>query len=190
MKEGIIKDAYEAIIKELQTVLTLFYVLAVGVGMLFNYQKYSEFEINIFDYSDVFDFLIAPFSDFNIILFLIISIGFVFLIFGLDTFWKRKHLKSYSILNFGIDKKKWFKSFRYIGFMITFIFYIYSSADFYGRFIKKNIQNQAPISIRFADNEIKTGILIGKTKEIIFLLNGDHVDAIPITSLVKEIKIK
>ena len=56
MSEGIIKDAYEAIIKEIQTVFALLYVIAVGIGMLFNYQKYSEFGINIFDYSDVFDF--------------------------------------------------------------------------------------------------------------------------------------
>lgn len=40
------------------------------------------------------------------------------------------------------------------------------------------------------DDEIKTGKLIGKTKEIIFLLDGESVYAIPITSLVKEIKIK
>jgi hypothetical protein len=37
---------------------------------------------------------------------------------------------------------------------------------------------------------VKTGKLIGKTKDILFLLNNDSVEAIPITSVVKEIKIK
>ncbi len=57
MKEGLIKDSYELFIKEIQTLLTLAYVIAVGIGMLFNYKKYSEFEINIFEYGDAFDFL-------------------------------------------------------------------------------------------------------------------------------------
>jgi hypothetical protein len=50
MKEGLIKDVYEAILKEIQTVIALGYILTVGIGMLFNYQKYSEFNINIFEY--------------------------------------------------------------------------------------------------------------------------------------------
>lgn len=64
MNEGMIKDRYEVIIKEIETVITICYILAVGVGMLFNYKKFSKFGINKFDYADVFDFLIAPFSDF------------------------------------------------------------------------------------------------------------------------------
>ncbi len=41
MKEGIIRNSYEAVIQELQTIITVSYILAVGLGMLFNYQKYS-----------------------------------------------------------------------------------------------------------------------------------------------------
>ena len=81
MKEGLVKDTYDLIIKEIQTVITASYIIAVGIGMLFNYQKYSEFEINIFNYSDVFDFLIAPFSDFYILLFASASILFVSILF-------------------------------------------------------------------------------------------------------------
>lgn len=38
--------------------------------------------------------------------------------------------------------------------------------------------------------EIKEGRLIGKTKDVLFLLQGDSVDAIPFTALVKRIEIK
>ncbi len=69
MKEGIIKDKYEIVIKELQTIISILYIFAVGIGMLFNFQKFSEFGINIFEFADIFDFLIAPFSDFKILLF-------------------------------------------------------------------------------------------------------------------------
>jgi len=86
MKEGLIKNAYEDIIKEIQTIITISYILAIGIGMLFNFQKFSEFGINIFDYADVFDFLIAPFSDFKILLFSLISISATFLLLKFDTF--------------------------------------------------------------------------------------------------------
>lgn len=190
MKEGLIKDTYELIIKEIQTVITASYIIAVGIGMLFNYQKYSEFEINIFNYSDVFDFLIAPFSDFYILFFATASMSFIFILFKLDTIWKDKWPKSYSKANFGLDKKPWFKTYRIGIFIISFFLYLYLSADYYGKYSKDKIIKQNDISIKLADNEIREGKLIGKTKDVIFLLNGDKVYAIPISSLVKEIRIK
>ena len=189
MKEGIIKDTYEVALKEIQTIITISYILAVGIGMLFNFQKFSEFGINIFDYADVFDFLIAPFSDFKILLFTIISLTLTYFIFRLDSFWKRKFPKTYSKQSFGMDKKVWFNSFRYFSFAIVFIFYLFISADKYGRISKEQILNQSSIKIRFSDNESKNGIMIGKTKDVIFLMTGEKVEAIPITSLVKEIEI-
>ncbi|WP_347175170.1 hypothetical protein [Polaribacter uvawellassae] len=190
MKEGLIKDTYESIIKEIQTVITASYIIAVGIGMLFNYQKYSEFDINIFNYSDVFDFLIAPFSDFYILLFATASILFVSILIKLDTLWKNKWPKSYSKASFGIDKKSWYKTYRIVLFIISFFLYLYLSADSYGKYTKDRINNLNDISIKLADNEIKSGKLIGKTKDVIFLLNNENVYAIPISSLVKEIKIK
>ena len=190
MKEGLIKDTYELIIKEIQTVITASYIIAVGIGMLFNYQKYSEFDINIFNYSDVFDFLIAPFSDFYILLFATASILFISILIKLDTLWKNKWPKSYSKANFGLDKKSWYKTYRIVLFIISFFLYLHLSADFYGKYTKDRINNLNDISIKLADNEIKSGKLIGKTKDVIFLLNNENVYAIPISSLVKEIKIK
>lgn len=99
MKEGLIKDAYELIIKEIQTIVTISYIIAVAVGMLFNFQKYDEFDINIFYYGDVFDFLIAPFSDVYIILFATVSILIVYLLLRMDSYWKKKWPKVYSIAN-------------------------------------------------------------------------------------------
>jgi hypothetical protein len=189
MKEGMIKDTYEDVLKEIQTVITISYIIAVGIGMLFNFQKYSEFGINIFDYADVFDFLIAPFSDFNILLFTIISLTLTYLLIKVDLLWKRKFPKSYSKQSFGWDKKTWYNSFRYISFTILFIFYLYISANYYGNISKKQILNQSSIKIRFSDNEFKKGKMIGKTKDVIFIMTGEKVEAIPITSLVKEIEI-
>ncbi len=189
MKEGLIKDAYETVIKEIQTILTISYILALGIGMLFTFQKYSEFGINVFDYADVFDFMVAPFSDFKILLFTVISLAISYSLLRLDLFLKRKLPKSYSKMSFGWDKKIWYNFFRYFSFAILFIYYLFISANKYGEISKEQILNQTSIQIRFSDNEIKKGKMIGKTKDVIFLLTGEKVEAIPITSLVKEIEI-
>ena len=190
MKEGLIKDAYELIIKEIQTAITAVYIFAIGIGMLFNYQKYSEFDINIFAYSDVFDFLIAPFADFYLLFFATASIAFVSLLIKLDDLWKRKRPVSYAKWNFGDDSKSWFKTYRIVAIAITFVLYIYISADYYGKNAKTRVLEQDDISIRMEDNEIRSGKLIGKTKDVIFLLRDENVYAIPINASVKEIRIK
>ncbi len=188
MKEGLIKDSYEIVIKEIQTLITISYIIAVGIGMLFNYQKFDEFGINIFDYADVFDFLIAPFSDLKIMIFTIISFTLIYVFFRLELLLKRKFPKLYSKLNFG-SKKVRSNFSKYFVFAFAFIYYLYISADIYGNISKDQILDQPSIKIRFSDNEIKKGKMIGKTKEVIFLLNGEKVEVIPILSLVKEIEI-
>ncbi len=190
MNEGIIKNAYEAMIKELQTIITVAYIFAVGVGMLFNYQRYDEFGINIFDYADVFDFLITPFSDFQVLLFTMISLLLTYLIYKLDVAWKGKYPKWYSrLVYFGFDQKSWFANFRYFTFFILFISYLYVSADWYGSISKKQLKKLDRITIQFSDGEVKKGKMIGKTKEVIFLMYGKQVEVIPISSLVKTIKM-
>lgn len=191
MKEGIIKDVYEEIIKELQSIISLAYLLMVAVGMLFNYHKYAKFGINIFDYADVFDFLIAPFSDPKIFLFCIVSIIFSYVVVKADIYWKKRFPKWYSISNFGMDKKKWFETYRRILLPTIFILYLFLAASIYSNFTTTEIRDQKPIKITFSDNTEKKGILIGKTKEVLFLLTKNKkVDAIPLTSSVKEYEIK
>jgi len=53
----------------------------------------------------------------------------------------------------------------------------------------KEVLDSNPIKLKFADNEIKKGLLIGKTKDIIFLLDGNRVTAVPITSFLKEFEL-
>lgn len=189
MKEGIIKDAYELMIKEIQTIISISYIVAVGIGMLFNYQKYILFGINIFDYADVFDFLISPFSDVKIISFTIVSIIMASVIVYADILWKKKFPNTYSRFNFGVDKKTWFTTIRYVSTAALIVLYLVIASEFYGKVTKEEILNQSAVRIRFSDDEIKKGKMIGKTNDVIFLLNGDNVVAIPITSLVKEIEI-
>lgn len=175
--------------KESQTIFTVSYVIAIGIGMLFMYQKYAEFGINIFDYAGVFDFLIAPFSDFRILFFTVGSLLVTYLIYLIDKFYQQRYPRVYSKANFGLDRKYWYRSLRNISAFVLFILYLGISAFTYGTISKKEILEQTPIQVTFVDNQTKTGQMIGKTKEVIFLTNENTVEVIPITSLVKEIRV-
>ncbi len=188
--EGLIKNSDERIIGELQTILTITYILTIGIGMLFSFQKYRHFGINIFDYADVFDFLITPFSDFKILMFSVGSIFAGLSIVRIDMYIKRTKPKYYSRVNFGMDKKKWFEPVRYTMYIFVVLFYLYLTSEAYGNLTKSVIEKQNTIDVKFNDGEITTGILIGKTSEILFLKKNGKVTAIPIKSMVKEIGIK
>ncbi len=189
MKEGIIKDIYEVVIREIQLVLSLFYLLIVAVGMVFNYFKYNKFGINIFQYADVFDFLIAPFEDFRIIGFTLLSVFLTSVFLLLDVFWKNKFPESYSRFNFGWDKKKWFNLwFRFPAFLLLMIFYFNITADIYGESTSDRIKGSEDIELIFMDKSVKKGKAIGKTREVFFLLDGKDVLAVPLSSNVKFIK--
>ena len=118
--DGIIKDQVEAILKELQTVISVFYILMVGIEMLFEYKRYALFGINIFDYADVFDFLIAPFKSPSIFIFIFLSLLAVYIVIKLDTFMQAKLPRLYRISSFGWDRKSWYPTFRYFAFAFLF----------------------------------------------------------------------
>lgn len=190
MKEGLIKDAYELVIRELQSVVTVAYICMVGIGMLFNYHYYDNFGVNIFEYGDVLDFLITPFEDIIIVVFTVLSSILVWGLSQADKFWKKKSPKWYSTLNFGIDKSSWFTVYRGVGFTLLFLLYLNLSAMIYGDLKSVKVKDQVDIEVRFSDNEIISGKLLGKTQGVLFLLQEEKVKAIPITAMVKEYDIR
>lgn len=134
-KNGLIDDKYELIVKEFQTILSVFYLLLVGIGMLFSYSKYSKFGINIFQYSDIFDFLLAPFRDVTIFIFSFITIFVVFLVYKLNELTKKKFPKYYnSKFNFGLLKSK-----PILTMIMMFLLYLYIFSGKYGKLSKKRI---------------------------------------------------
>lgn len=189
-EEGIIKDRVEAVLKELQTVISVFYIMMVGIGMLFEYQKYNLFGINIFEYADVFDFLIAPFKSPTIFLFILLSLVLTYAIFKLDIFMQKKWSKFYGVLSFGWDKKSWYPTFRYFTMVVIFIVYIFVSSKKLAENSESDfLQNNETVSIVYADNSKISGKIIGKTTETMFFFTNGRVKIIPINSLVKEINL-
>ena len=186
-KNGLINDKYELIVKEFQTILSLFYLLLVGIGMLFSYSKYAVFRVNIFQYSDILDFLLEPFRDITIFLFTFITVVLIYLLVKLELFTKRKFNKLYnSKFYFGF-----YKSNPLISMVIFFILYLYVFSGKYGKLCETRILKKSNnIEILLNNGEIKKGKLIGKNNGYIFLLeNEKEVNIYPISNSINKIKI-
>lgn len=184
------KNLTRSAFKNIQSIMAIAYLAMVGIGMLFNHFKYQKFGINIFDYADVFDFLIAPFADLDILLFSIVSIGFITILFKIDNIGYNKKSRLYSIVNLGLDKKKWFDSFRTTLYVTLSLLYLFLAADYYGKTKYQSISEQEPIFVAHNDKTHTKGQYIGKTKDIIFLLVDNRTMAIPINNQVKFIDLK
>lgn len=62
-------------------------------------------------------------------------------------------------------------------------------AIIYGDYSHKEVLKQNDITVKYHDNELVTGKQIGKTSEVIFLLDkNSKTKVIPMQSLVKEIQ--
>ena len=187
-KNGLIDDKYELVAKEFQTVLSVFYLLLVGIGMLFSYSKYSKFGINIFQYSDIFDFLLTPFRDVTIFVFSFITISLVYLVFITKKIIRKKFPKYYnSKFSFGL-----YKSYPILSMFFMFVLYLFIFSGKYGELSKKQILAKPNnIEITLNNEIIKKGNLIGKNNGYIFLLeNENEVKIYPISNSIKVIKIK
>jgi len=190
MNENLIKEIINKVLKSAQLVLTLAYLMAIGVGMLFNYHKYEAFGINIFDYSSIFDFLIAPFADFKIVVFTVVTLCLTYLLFKGDAYWKKKFPNSYSKSIFNLEQYSWYRNLRHIMYFVIFIWYLVMAAQYYGRSSYKNTLIQEPVKIEYAGGEVLEGIMIGKTSDMLFMYSDKEVKAIPISANLKTIQIK
>ena len=177
-------------LSKIQGIIPLAYAIMVAIGMLFEYHRYKIFGINIFQYADIFDFLIAPFKDFNIIGTLLLIIFSLSLGHILDKFMKRWP-KFYYMANFGITKKSWYNNYVKASFVLIFIILLFYASDKLAQSnYKQVIFNKNEVQVIYADNEVIKGSLIGKTKEVVFIFKNENVTVIPSTSFIKKIQFK
>lgn len=165
-------------LNEPQILFTLIYVLAITIGMIFNYAKYKKFGINVFDYCDLTDFILFPFSDSKILLFTIVLALFCFVLYYVDiklrdvfpTFFNKKAIspKQYKTVSL---------------FISTFLFmlFIYIIAGKYSQNIYNNIELSENITI-YAKTANYTGKYVGKTSDVIFMYQNNKLHIFPITS--------
>lgn len=172
-------------LKEPQILISLLYALAVGIGMIFNYSKYKLYGINIFDYADLTDFLLAPFSDLTILFSSISLLIFAFIFYYLDAAIKAKYPKFY---DFNFLKKVKYANLSALITLAVFITAITVFAKQYSKKQFKNIDQEKNITIQTKNNIIK-GKYLGKTKDVLFVIEDCEVKIIPITSNIDFYKL-
>jgi hypothetical protein len=184
-EEGLIKDRYEPIIREAQTILTLSYAFMIGIGMLFQYQKYSHFSINIFDYADILDFFVAPFADRAVFVFALLATLFPIVTFRFDNWWRRKSPKTYSWAWLRMDTRSWFERVRLLSFLFLFPYFLYFMALSYGDMREHSIRDSIPYELVFLDGQVVEGAFIGKTSDVLFLEVNGKTKIYPFSATVR-----
>lgn len=176
---------------DLQGYITLSYLGAVAVGMMFDYQYYNHFAIDIFEYSDILDFLLTPARNLEVILFVIATIIIVWFLFRIDKAWEDKFPKSYRRFNFPGWQKS-LKKYRSALFLFSLVLYLFIASGVYGtRKFERFNTDPTPVSLTFeSGSKTISGSLIGKNKDYLFLQSADStIKAIPINADVQEIVI-
>lgn len=174
---------------DLQGYITLSYLGAVAVGMMFDYQYYNHFAIDIFEYSDILDFLLTPARNLEVILFVIGTIIIVWFLFRIDKAWEDKYPNSYRKFNFPGWQKS-LKNYRSSFQLFSVVLYLFIGSQVYGeRKFDRFETNPTPVSLTFeSGSKSISGSLIGKNKDYLFLQTPDStIKAIPINADVQEI---
>lgn len=174
-----------------QTYITLGYLTIVLIGMMFDYKYYNHFDINIFEYADILDFLLAPVKNFELILFAAASLIAVLIFFQIDKLWQDRWPKSYKRFNFGMSTNA-LKKYRPYIIVLSALAYLNLASEFYGdRMFKRFEEAPKEIEIVFqSDERVLKGKLIGKNADYVIMQTDDQaVKAIPVSSDVQEIII-
>ncbi len=168
------KKAQRFFEKDLSFSLTLCYISLIAIGMIFDMVLYAFFKINIANYSDISDFLLAPFRDLKILVFTIGTVLILHWITELDIWLEKKHPKWHKMFYYGFDKEKFQKSFSGNGMYAILFVYIFMAAFFYSFIEIKKIKNQTYSNTIITSKDYKyapndTLIYIGKTNTFIFM---------------------
>lgn len=115
------------------------YLFLIFLGISYNFFYFMTFRINIFLFSEINDFLMAPLANPLVILLALFNMGVLFGIYYLSFLWEKKHFKSYllfwqiTMLNKKIDKKginKYMKSPTFL--IVSIVLYLFLAAQYYG----------------------------------------------------------
>lgn len=185
-----LKDFFK---NDISLLLTFGYIFLIFIGMIFNSIYFSMHHINIFRYSDITDFLLAPFRDIFILIFTIGSILMIIIVVRIDDFFMQKFPKTYlKIKVFKKNREKHESWFEVKGVSILIMIYIVAAAFQYAVYRSERIDEQR-LKIQdsvFKDNKFNPTdsiYYLGNTNQYIFVKNHSKNEAyiIPTTDIVR-----
>ncbi|MEQ8953791.1 MAG: hypothetical protein RL120_06615 [Gammaproteobacteria bacterium] len=148
--------------------LTLCYLLITLIGVVYSYYFYAEFGINIVQFADVSDFLLASILELiSIIIFFAVG-AFTFVMFLLD-FWLRKKLPAYGRWTQNKMASRYTDPIIFTLVVGTFVvLYVRDFAVLNADQIKGGAMNE--FSVKMADGEQERALnLLGNTSRFTYL---------------------
>lgn len=153
-------------------------------------QKYALFGINVFEYASVFDYLIAPFNNPQIMLFTLGSLLFCGLVIWSNLWMAKRFKRLYTWMWLGLNNKSWFGAFSFVTFLALILVYVWLASLAHALVSWQSFNTTEPIEVVFADGESKQGKLIGKTQSYLFLHADERIKVVPVTAAVKRLVLK
>jgi hypothetical protein len=193
MRVNFFSTAAKFLKQDFNTSLSIGYLSLVVIGMIFEGCLYLCFHINIVQYSDISDFLLAPFRNPIILVFVAMSVSFIYLITLLDEWTEKKYPRVYKWMYCGMDIAKSQELFSSVkGGGLVLWLYICFTGTLYADIKEKTIKTTLvpKTELTFKDNKFEatdTLIYIGKTNGYIFLYNRTkkQTDVVPMGDVLK-----
>jgi hypothetical protein len=125
------------------------YLILIVIGMIFSFCYYLPYKINIFKFSDINDFILIPFADPFILFFVSVSLGFIYVLYLWNEWWKKSNPASFRKwnlwLSFGrVDtySEKYKKNEPKLFIYAVAIYVIYAATLYSSHKEKKVLENQ------------------------------------------------
>ena len=188
--------------KTIQIIVVALYGFAIIMGMIFSSAKYQAYDINIFEFADILDFLVYPFLDIKSVAYYgFLPIIIFSLFYSFDRYLLKNHPDFYSkYLTPKFFRKyletSWYAQSQKITLLTIPLYLVINYFLYYDMHSNEPLLNlYQPMTIKMQNGETKKGFLLGKVKDVIFFINVDSilnfndVSIIPYQESVTEIKI-
>jgi hypothetical protein len=172
-------------LKDSQAYLAILYIAFIAIGMLFEYQRYRVYGINIFMFADIFDFLVAPLRDYNAVLYIVISMLLIYMFLKADGALLKYKPHYYDRSTFGMASRNWFPLFRSLSYVLLCIFYLYVSSLILAKRTKHTLltKKDENITFRTNDDQVFSGYVIGRAKDNLIIYKDHHVTILPLNGI-------
>ncbi len=182
------ENPFQLFFKEPQRFLGIAYLLLILLGMLQEGVYYSTFKINIFEYSEVFDFLMAPFRHSISIVILCFLFFVSYALYLFDLFLQKNHPRIHDILNWRVNKKEWFQAYRIAAFSFFFLSFLFYYFMYNSNKQKNNLLAKETTNVKIVFDSQQNNYLvankIGATTNYIFILDKEkQVQVVPFAKI-------
>lgn len=162
--------------------ISLGYMILIGIGMLFSYQYYANWGIDIFQFAGLEDFLLAPFKDTPVLFFVPVSVLISYLAIRFSKKLDKKYPRYSKYWNFGVSPdSRNYQRFMNFHLVVGVLLYLHTSSSIFSAYRKLRI-NQHPenfrINIQMEDGSIQPFLLLGLTENYVLVLSEKDKKAI------------